>query len=131
MSADEAITKLISTVVSEAGKSTTKLETPIPQRLGTPENSYWERLVHYNSNLGKDELLYPEFAALQRLNVIHLHNTLAEIKADTWQKKTTSKAQMAELKTAMHDYGIKSSTKDTPGIVPDVVKLRQSETQNT
>jgi hypothetical protein len=59
MSADEAITKPISNVVSKAGNSTTKLEIPIPQRLGTPENAYWKQLVHYNSNLGKDELLYP------------------------------------------------------------------------
>ncbi|KAF7915044.1 uncharacterized protein EAE98_011367 [Botrytis deweyae] len=70
----------------------------------TSENRYWDQLVQYNNGLGKDELLYPEFAALQRLNTIHLHNILAEIKAEIWQKRTTSEAQMVKLKETMHDY---------------------------
>jgi hypothetical protein len=64
---------------------------PCPIDLKAPEDSYWEQLVRYNSNLGKDELQYPEFASLQRLNIIHLHNALAEIKADIWQRNSTSK----------------------------------------
>jgi hypothetical protein len=85
---------------------------PCPIDLKAPEDSYWEQLVRYNSKLGKDELQYPEFASLQRLNIIHLHNALAEIKADIWQRNATSKEQMADLKAIMHDYGIELPAKD-------------------
>jgi hypothetical protein len=132
MSAEEAITKPISSVLGEAGSSTTKLEAPIPQGLDTPENGYWEQLVHHTFNITEDRLLYPEFDRLQHLNIVHLHNTLAEIMADIWQTKTTSKGQVADLKTAIHDYGIKLSTKEQPRqIVTNIVKLRQSRTENT
>jgi hypothetical protein len=133
MSADEVITKpiVLSSVVSDAGNPTGKLEAPSPPEPDTPKNAYWEQLVRYNSTLGKDELLYPEFFSLQRLNILHLHNTLAEIKASTWQKKTSSKEQMAELKIAMHDYGTELSTQELLRTVPNIIKLRQSGTQNT
>jgi hypothetical protein len=130
MSAEEVITKPISSVLGEAGNSTTKLEAPIPQGLETPENGYWEQLVHYTFII--DRLIYLEFARLQHLNIVHLHNTLAEIKADIWQTRTTSKAQMTDLKTAIHDYGMKLSTKERlRRIVTAIVKLRQLRTENT
>jgi len=54
MSAEEAITKPISSVLGDAGNSTAKLEAPIPLGLDTPENGYWEQPVHHTFNITED-----------------------------------------------------------------------------
>jgi len=112
MSAADPITEKISGVVSEdteGGNPTSNPKLSSPTEPDGREKVYWKNVLDYS--LAKNELLLSEFADLQRLNAIHLHNTLFNMRRDIWQNGTSSKTQMAELKTAMREYGMKLSNK--------------------
>lgn len=66
---------------------------------------YWEHLVGFGGIMKDTDPVLGEYATLQRINLVHLQNELAEIKADLVQHQTTSETHMLQLKSTMHDYG--------------------------
>ena len=66
---------------------------------------YWKQIVAYSESVKEDDPVLGEYATLQRMNLIHLQNELASIKADLSQFQTTTETQMLQLRTTMHDYG--------------------------
>jgi hypothetical protein len=67
---------------------------------------YWQQLVQ-ESYLGQvqDEPSFGEFGRLQHLNITHLVNEIATIKATIRQNDSTSEAQMKDLRRVLHEYG--------------------------
>jgi len=70
----------------------------------TPE--YWKQLVAYSESMKKTDPVLGEYATLQRMNLIHIQNELADIKADLVQYETTTETQMLQLRSTIHEYGM-------------------------
>lgn len=66
---------------------------------------YWEQLVAFGESMKRDDLVFGEYATLQRTNLIHIQNELADIKADLAQYSTTTETQMLQLRSTLHEYG--------------------------
>ncbi|KAK4117898.1 hypothetical protein N656DRAFT_69339 [Canariomyces notabilis] len=80
-------------------------------RMGNPHQSnpfhstdYWAKLVDYTGETSRDDFTLLEFATLQRLNLIHLQNELALIKADFVGCRKTSEEHMEKLRTLLREY---------------------------
>lgn len=67
---------------------------------------YWEQLVAFGESMKKNDPALGEYATLQRMNLIHIQNELADIKADLVQYQTTTETQMLRLRSTMHEYGV-------------------------
>ena len=78
----------------------------VKPRFDPLKNDYWHQLVQHTKNVQRQEPGLVEFAGLQRMNLLHIQNQLAEIKADISDTKTTSQEQMQLLRKLMHEYGI-------------------------
>lgn len=66
---------------------------------------YWEQLVVFGESMKRDDPVLGEYATLQRTNLIHIQNELADIKADLAQHSTTTETQMLQLRSTLHEYG--------------------------
>jgi hypothetical protein len=84
---------------SNAGAQKAESQSP-----NTPGMDYWKQLIHYGHKVQRDDPVLAEFATLQRLNLVHIQNRLAEIKADIADHRTTSETQMEELRRLLHEY---------------------------
>jgi hypothetical protein len=66
---------------------------------------YWQQLVRYGKTIQRDEPPLLDFGMLRRINLVHIQNELAEIKADVANTKTTTQEQMEKLRRLTHEYG--------------------------
>jgi hypothetical protein len=66
---------------------------------------YWQQLIRFAQSSQRDEPPLLDFGMLRRLNLIHIQNELAEIKADVANSKTSSKEQLGQLRSLTHEYG--------------------------
>lgn len=67
---------------------------------------YWKELVAFGESMKTNDPILGEYATLQRVNLIHIQNELADIKADMVQYQSTTESQMLHLRKAMHEYGV-------------------------
>ena len=81
-----------------------KEQTP-PVGSGKITDEYWPQLVGLEGALKDGEFHLGEFGVLQRLNLIHMQNELAEIRAEQVSTGTTNAAKMLRLRTVLHAYG--------------------------
>jgi hypothetical protein len=67
-------------------------------------DEYWKKLVDVIFSQ-KEEPVLGESDGLQRLNLLHLLNQIAQVKATVRHNHTTSKSEMESLRVLMHQYG--------------------------
>ena len=67
---------------------------------------YWKQLVAFGESMKGNDPVLGEYATLQRMNIIHIQNELADIKADLVQNQTTTETQMLQSRYIMHEYGV-------------------------
>ena len=68
---------------------------------------YWKELgkTYSRERNADSEPILGQFGRLQRLNITHLLNTLASIKAAIKCNESTTPEQMSLLREVMHQYG--------------------------
>ncbi|KAE9363943.1 hypothetical protein N431DRAFT_489767 [Stipitochalara longipes BDJ] len=76
---------------------------PIASQTIDHSPNYWEDLVQC-SYRASEEPPIGEFGRLQRLNLAHILNEIARIKASIRHSKTTSHSQMELLRRLLHEY---------------------------
>jgi hypothetical protein len=69
-----------------------------------PEMSYQQRLFHYTYSTADDKLLFMQSRLLQRLNLVHLQNELAQLKIAVWKDMSANHSDMQKLRVTMHEY---------------------------
>jgi hypothetical protein len=74
-----------------------------------PEMSYEQRLFHYTYSTADEKLLFMGFRLLQRLNLVHLQNELAQLKSAVWKDMSADRKDLKKLRVTMHEYGKQSS----------------------
>ena len=78
----------------------------LPNARSNMKPEYWKQLVAYSESMKETDPVLGEYATLQRMNLIHIQNELADIKADLVQYQTTTETQMLQLRKTMHEYGM-------------------------
>ena len=75
-------------------------------QFGTIEDGmkYGQRLFHYTYATGHDNVHYLQYRMLHRVNIFHLQNRLARLKATCWTNRDVSDTDLLDLKTTLHDY---------------------------
>jgi hypothetical protein len=69
-----------------------------------------KKLFEYaKSTAGNDDFYSLTFGVLHRLNIIHLHNKLALIKYNLYEKESALEDDLVILKDTLSDYGIANS----------------------
>ena len=66
---------------------------------------YTERLFHYAYASQVDDVHFMEYRLLQRVNIFHIQNELAKLKAAYWTNLNAGNDTLDELKVTLHDYG--------------------------
>lgn len=75
------------------------------QKVQASHLDYWQQLVRYGRTIQRDEPPLLDFGMLRRMNLVHIQNELAGIKADVANTKTTTQDQMEKLRRLTHEYG--------------------------
>jgi hypothetical protein len=74
---------------------------------------YWKALVQYAKD-EKEEPAFGQFKTLQAMNITHLFNEIARIKADIEYNQTTSFEKMSLLRQTLHQYGEYNAAEYSP-----------------
>ncbi|KAH0438899.1 hypothetical protein CcaCcLH18_03045 [Colletotrichum camelliae] len=78
-------------------------EKSAPRRI-RDDMDYAERIFHYAWQSGNDEPHILEYRMLNRINLFHLQNELAKLKAAVWTDCSAEEGDLAKLRTTLHDY---------------------------
>ncbi|KAF4842317.1 hypothetical protein CGCSCA4_v008797 [Colletotrichum siamense] len=65
---------------------------------------YAERMFHYSWQSGAEDLPILEYRTLSKMNIFHLQNELAKLKASVWTGMSVSQDNLAKLRVTMHAY---------------------------
>lgn len=71
------------------------------------ESEYCARLLNYtneNRQTSYEDIHLLEFSTLQRMNLVHIQNQLAEIKADAIGHQKITQADLKSLRQLLHEY---------------------------
>ncbi|KAI2842454.1 hypothetical protein CBS147343_10571 [Aspergillus niger] len=75
-----------------------------PDSVALEEMSYTERYLRYTYATGNEEPYFLTFRGLQRLNLVHLQNKLAQKKSVIWKGKEGTEESINDLTSTLHAY---------------------------
>ena len=78
--------------------------TPLEKQSDGLSAQYWKDLVQY-AQIVRGEPPLGDFGKLQTINITHLLNQLARIKAEIEHSQTFNTGQMSILQQTLHQYG--------------------------
>lgn len=73
--------------------------------MSLPNMNYDQRLFHYTYSIADEKSSFMSFRLLQRLNLVHLQNELAQLKINVWKNMSASPEDLVTLRRTMSEYG--------------------------